>query len=156
MPVRAADAAVGELVVARLAELRDGLGKSEEPKSLPKIDLSQQRTKLARKRERYLEAFSDGHTSRAELAIALLKVDAERSKLDAKERALAAPSILTDGVVRRAALASVGNLAKAWKLATGEERRKIVNFIAESVAIEVGKPPRPAWISREDFARAYA
>lgn len=156
VPVRIVEAAMGSLVVRRLGELREELAKGDEPKPVPKVDCSEQRAKLARKRERYLEAFADGHTSRVELAAALARLDAERLKLDAKEGASKASSVLADARVRRETLASVGTMAKVWKLATGEERRQIVNLLASSVGIEAGAEPQPAWFSREDFARAYA
>jgi hypothetical protein len=45
--------------------------------------------------------------------------------------------------------------AKAWKHATGEERREIVNLLASSVALAPDVEPRATWLTKEELARAY-
>ena len=99
---------------------------------------------------------ADGITSRAELVAAIAKVDAERLKLDAKEGAAKAPSLLSDAGIRRATLASVALLAKVWKVASGAERREVVNILAAAVGLEAGKDPMPTWVAKEALARTHS
>jgi hypothetical protein len=106
------------------------------------------------KRERTLDLFTNGDIDRIELNARLGKLDAARHKLEAEQAAATKPSLLADARVRREMLSQVKALGTAWKHNTPEERREIVNLIALSVGIRVGKPPAFTWRSTEEMAES--
>jgi site-specific DNA recombinase len=153
IPVRDVDAAFSPLMVERLTELRAELAKGDEPK--PKktapTDLAERRAKLQRKREKYLEAFSEELMTREELRSRMAKLDAERLRLDAQEASDNAPRPLADVKVRREMLRHVKALEHAWKHAEPAQRRELTNRLALSVALAAGKAPAPKWRGVEDL-----
>lgn len=152
VPVGEVEAAAGPLVLARLEALREAL--SREPKQATKpavVDLAPRRAKLARRRARCLEAFTDEMMTREELGRALAKLDAEGTRLDGEEQAARRPSPLADPKTRRAALRGVGAIRRAWTRASPEARREIVRQLASAARIGEG-PPRFDWRSAAELA----
>lgn len=142
------------LILARLAELREELGR--EPQQVKRASLDGQtiaakRATLARKRERYLEAFADDLMTREELRERMAKLDAESVKLDGLEAAVAKASPLADPVTRRAVLRTVAGIRRAWSKATPEERRKLVGLLANEARLLAGKLPVFVWRSAEEL-----
>lgn len=131
------------MVLERLAELRDEISKPSKPVvSVRTSNLEERRAKILRRRQRHLEAHADDLMTREELRAALSKLDAETLKLDAEEaRQPMAPE------VRRETLQELKQIGTAWKQASAEQRRELVNLLAESVKITNGKPPAPVWKS---------
>lgn len=143
-----AELAASPLVVARLGQLRDELGKPpgvQAPK--PAIDLVGRRVRLDAKRRRLVDAFADGAFDRTELRERLSALDAERSKLDAlgEEPPPASPASL------RAALLSVATIARLWGKAPGARRRELVKVLVAAVVLEKGEPPKFTWRPVEDL-----
>lgn len=147
--VDAVEKAFVPLVLERLAELREELAGSPPEAEAPAVDFAERRAKLQRRRDRYIEAFADESMTRDDLRAAMARLDAERLRLDAEERAQRRPSALASPVVRREALREVGVLERAWKAAGGAGRRELVAQLALAVRIETGKAPAPEWRSAE-------
>lgn len=154
VPVREVEAAFGPMVLERLGEIREELAKGTD-KAKPAVDHTEKRAKLTRRRERYLEAYADETMTRDELRSALAKLDAETMKLDAEEQASRRPEVLARPAARREMLREMGELAKAWRRATPEKRRIIVNQLCSSVRLARGESPKVAWRSPEDLAAVY-
>jgi len=153
VPVGIVEAQAEPLILARLDELREELGREPERRPVRMgADFATRKAKLQRKRERYLEAFADEHMTRDELGTAMSKLDKEALRIDGEEHAAKRTSPLADATVRRAKLREVGAIAKAWSRATPEERRSIVGHLVTKVAIEAGKVPRFVWRSAEELA----
>lgn len=146
------EAYVGELVQARLAELREELSREQESSErvTPK-DFASQRARLALRRERFLEAYADGHVSRDGLREKLAKVDVELEGLAADEAAVGPPGRFSNTRARREALREVATLKQAWKRATGEIKRSLVALLAVRANIIMGHPPEIIWRSAEDL-----
>lgn len=141
VPVDIIEPQAAELVVARLVELREELTRAPLSPPKPRVDFAAKREKLARKRERYLEAFANELMTYGELHAAHAKLDAERLRLDAAEASSGAP----DPAARLEALRDVRTLERAWKKADGPTRRKIVNQLAYEVRIAADELPSPRW-----------
>jgi DNA invertase Pin-like site-specific DNA recombinase len=155
VPVLAVEAEAEPLIVARLAELREELGREPTRAPVaPAADVAGRRAKIQKKRERYLEAFADDLMSRDELRAAMAKLDAATLKLDAEEQAARKPSVLTDTSVRRSVLREVRNIARAWKLAPAEDRRKIVEHLAHAARLAAGMGCVFEWRAAEEMAEA--
>jgi DNA invertase Pin-like site-specific DNA recombinase len=154
IPVGPLEAAAEPLILQRLEELRDELAREPKPATTkaPMADFAQRRSKLLRRRERYLEAYADGHMTREELGAAMAKLDAALLQVDGEELAATRPSPLSTEKVRRAVLREVGAIRKAWHGATPEARRKIVGHLAESALIVAGKPCEFVWRAAEELA----
>jgi DNA invertase Pin-like site-specific DNA recombinase len=150
VPVRPVEEEAAAMVVERLEELREVLaaGPAPEPKRKA-VDLATKRAELDRRRERLLQTFEDGHTSRERLRDRMAALDAERLRLDAQEAAAGRPRPTI--AVYREALREVGQIRKVWRLATPETRRQIVNRLAVAFMLENGKPPEPRWRGVEEL-----
>lgn len=152
--VERAEAQCEPYVVERLDELRESLIDSmkstakQEPKASGE-SLEAKRARLARKRERYVEAYSDGAMDREALRQAMTKLDAERMKLDAES--FAPPPVTKERT--KEVLRLVGQIEAAWRKAKPEAKRRLVNGLARSVAIVEGAEPRFAWYSVEELLR---
>jgi hypothetical protein len=146
--VRDVDPVVSEMAVERLIELRHELARGPS-ESKPAKDLTAEREKLQRKRERTLEAFSDGHMNKSELADALARIDTARLKLDAKEAEQSRQVTAKD---MRAALALVENIRKAWGRASWQIRREALHELATRVLIARGETPVVYWKTAEEIA----
>jgi len=147
LPVRAVEAAVAEMIVARLEELADDLARGPEPRKGKAVDHAERRTKLERRRARHLEAHADDLMTRDELRSALAKLDAERMKLDAEE----ARARVQSPQERRAALRAVEALRKAWRRAPPDLRRRIARVLMTECRISSSAPPDPQWCSAESL-----
>jgi len=142
VPVLTVEAEVSNLIVAQLEDLREELASGPEIVGTPTIDHAAKLAKLARRREKYLEAHAEELMTLAELREKLSKVDAERLRIEAevsRENALSSPQ------ERRSALRDLGIMAKAWKRATTPIRREIARRLMTECAMAVGTPPRPKW-----------
>lgn len=145
--VRRAEAACDPFVVARLSELRAEL---EAPAAAPKravVDVAGRRATLERKRERTLEAFTDGHFDRAELRRKMAELDSERTKIDA----LDVPVVRVSPAARVAALKTISQIERAWSRMPGEKRRTLVSELAKKVFLVSDGPPRFEWVSTADM-----
>lgn len=156
--VREVEALAEPLIVARLEELKEELGREPAPGRAPKVqpDGSNRKVKLARKRERFIEAFGEGFIDRDELRERLTKIDDETRRLDADEQAAQRPSALTDPRTRRATLREVAAIRRAWTRAQPEARREIVRHLAISAGLVVDKAPAFVWRSAEQLAEPIA
>jgi site-specific DNA recombinase len=148
------EAAAEPLIVARLEELGEQLARDPKPDiaSRPATDFSHKRAKLNSKRERYLEAFSEGLMSKEELRISLTKVDDHMLKIEAAEEASKRTSPLADKKIRRAILKEVGVIKRAWRSASPQARREIVGHLATAASMAQGKTLRFQWRSAEELA----
>ena len=153
VPVREVEAAAEPLVVARLEELRALLAAEPVGRPVTRLgaDVATRRAKLASMRDVYVDQNAEGIITRETLLAKLAKLDAQGLKLDALEHARRT-SPLDDPKTRRAALREVGAIAKAWGLATPEERRRIVGHLATAAALTKGEAPRFTWRSAEELA----
>lgn len=153
MRVQEFDPVVSDMTRGRLVELRAELGRGPEPRKRPTaVDFAAERARLQKKRERFLEAFSDAGMTKAELVAALAKVDEARLKLEAKDANQAKPSPLEDAGLRRDALLRIENIETIWKRATWPIRRTALHELAHAVRIEHGKQPVVEWRSAEEIA----
>lgn len=144
VPVRLVELAVEPLVVARLVELRDALGKS--PKVVaPQVMDARRRTTLEQKRARYLEMYADGLLEREAMITKVAAVDADLARSAAPQGPVQSPK------ERREVLRQVERLEAAWRKADGKRRRAIVRILAQRVALQRDEPPVPVWRSAEDL-----
>ena len=140
--VDAAEAACDPLVLERLRSLATELtGPTKTAKALPIVDVAAKRAGLEKKRERYLEAFADGHLDREQLRTKMTGLDAERTKLDA----LSAPTVPASPAARKAVLATVNEIAKAWSQTSATQRRALVRDLAKTVGLVKDATPVFEW-----------
>lgn len=130
-----ADRLVAALLLARLEELREELGKPATPHA-PPTDLDKRRHKLELRRSRLLDQHLDGHISRELLASKLAELDQERTRIDALE----APP-----VDNTAFLATIEGIRQAWSKMTVGERRDALMALAERVYLARDCPPSVVW-----------
>lgn len=150
--VATVEAEAEPLILARLVELRATIAKGANPVAADRIDFAAKRTKLQRRRDKYLEAFADEMLSRDDLRVKMAKLDDEQHRLDIEEASLAKPSPLADKQVRREMLATLGAMSSAWEKTKADGRRTIVTQLASAVRIAAGAAPRFVWRSAEDLA----
>jgi chromosome segregation ATPase len=142
----------------RLAELRAEIraaakaSKGQAP-AADVSDLDARRTKLERRRARYVEAYADEAMTREELQTKIAKLDAERLRLDAEQADAAAPG-LADPTVRRELAATYADIERAWLSATPAGKRAIVNALVREVRV-IGDIDvlQPTWRSSEELTR---
>lgn len=152
--VELADAAVADLVVPRLAELKKYLAGSPNAPVLhsKQVDYSIHRRRLQLKRDRYLEAFSDDLMDKDRLRERLNALDAESLRVDAREAAQLASAPIATPELRREVLAQVDRVAKAWKGANPQARRAILHELATEVRIGRDVDPVVIWKAAEQIA----
>lgn len=148
IPITEVEQPFQAMVLERLVELRDELGRGPAKEPLRAVtDTAAKRARLAGKRERYAEAYADGAMSREELRAALKRLDDDVLKLDAEDAA-ARPKATETKAWRREALRELTVIDLAWERAgygTGRIRREIVNRLAVEVRIARDEPPAPQW-----------
>jgi site-specific DNA recombinase len=149
------DAAAGDAVAARLRDLRADLARepaASAPAVRAVVDFEAERGKLARKRARLVEAFAEERITKADLALAVAKIEGEVGRLAVREAEVARLARGTGPKARAAVLADVGRLEKAWRrVLRVEDRREVVTHLA--ARIEIGaKGPRFEWRSAEELA----
>lgn len=152
VPVRLVEAAMGPLVLARLSDLRAELATPPRPSrpALRVVEATEvRRAKLLGQRERHVEMYGMGVTTREAMTARVRAIDAELAKLTATTPAA---SRLADPEVRADALASVRALEHSWRHADAVSRRALVGHLALSVAVSVGAEPVPTWRNAEDLA----
>lgn len=148
VPIAEVEEPFQAMVIERLVELRDELGrgpKKEPPRGV--VDTAARRAKLLSKRELYADTYADGALSREELRAKLRALDDDLLKLDAEE-ASRRPKPVETREYRREALRELTVLALAWERAgygTGRIRRDIVNRLAVEVRIARDELPAPRW-----------
>jgi site-specific DNA recombinase len=148
--VDATEQACDALVLARLTELRAELAKPPKEPSGPRVvDVEEQRSRLAAKRARTVDAFTEGMIPHPEFRERIARLDEERTKLDA----LAAERPKATLSARRETLRSLAALTRAWKIAGPPIRRSIVARLATRLEIAAGKAPQFVWRSADDLAR---
>lgn len=147
VPVEIIEDEAAVLVGKRLVALRAELAQAPEP-AAPKKDFEAARAKLQKKRARLQDMYADEAMTREELRAAMVKLDAERLRLDAEE---GAPEPLSTGLERRRALAVVRSLKGAWSDAEGPQRRRIVNLLAVDFALLAREEPVPRWRRASDL-----
>ena len=153
MRVREIDPVVADMTLSRLTELREELGRGHEPpKPAKTVDFTAERVRLQKKRERFLEAFSDAGMTKPELLSALAKVDEARTRIDAKEATQRRPAALQDPGIRREALRHIDTIRAAWKNANGATRREVLREFAHAVRVEHGRDPVVEWRTPEEIA----
>lgn len=152
VPVKLVEMAFTPLVLDRLAEMRDELGREPVVKTIPfKDDGKAKRAKLEQRRARYIEMYADGVMTREAMHAAVRKADDELLRLTA---AKPKPSALEEPAMRRSVLRDVAMIEKAWRQGDGVKRRELVNHITLRVGLKVDDEPRPTWRSLEDMAMA--
>jgi len=153
MQVKHFDPLVADMTLARLVELRDELGRGPEPQKPAKtVDFVAERVRLQKKRERFLEAFSDAGMTKAELVASLAKVDEARTRLESKAAQQARPSPLENAGLRREALLRIENIKTIWKRADRQVQRAALHELAHAVRIERDRDPVVEWRSAEEIA----
>jgi len=154
--VAAIEAEAEALVLERLAELREELAappKATPRKTLDEAELADKRAKLARKRERFLEAFGDGLMTRDELRERIAKLDAEALRIDAAVAAAKRQNPLEDAARRRSILRTVSKIRAAWAKAKPEVRRtEIVEQLVVEARMAAGRELEIVWRSAEELA----
>jgi DNA invertase Pin-like site-specific DNA recombinase len=152
VPVRDVEAKALPMVLARLVELREHLASApsmKEPITSP-LDVAAKRKALETKRARYVEMYSDGVISKADMVTKIADVDTALLKLKRPPR-----DPLARAEVRRDVLKDVAAIEKAWTNAGPERRRKIVGHIAVAFKLEAGCEPKPIWRSLEELASPF-
>ncbi len=153
MRVKLFDGEVSKMMLARLVELRAELARGAEPAPPPKvIDFAVEKGRLQKKRERYIEAFSDAGMTKEELRASLAKVDEARTRLEAKEAEQQGLSPRATAAARRQVLDRVKTMVKAWRAATAPQKRELLHIFARTVSIENGKAPVVDWRSPAELA----
>jgi hypothetical protein len=155
--VDAADADVGAQALARLVELRKELAappKKESKAEGPAVDFAQARAALTKKRDTLNDMRIEGNVTLEDYHGRMGKLDAQRAKLDAAERAagLAKRSPLQDEKRRRAALERIAEIEKRWASRTVAQQRAILHSLATSVRIERDKRSVVAWRTAAELA----
>lgn len=153
--VKPNDEAVAAAALQRVVELRDRLGRPEEPALAPAPkpanDVESKLVALEKKRERTIVAFTDGIISRERLHDELSKIDVARTKLDAiKSAELRRPKIV-DPKTRLAMLRQVERLQAMWRNASVAMQRDILATLARRVKLARDKPPVVDWRTVEEL-----
>jgi len=147
------DQAVGQLVLERLGELRELLGRSDPPPApTTGPDYAARRQALERRRERTIDLATDGTITREQLRERLAKLDAELAKLDELEAVATRAVVVRRPEVRREVLAQVTELARSWGQASVAVRREIVQTLARSIRLAVGQEPAIEWVPVAELA----
>lgn len=150
VPVREVEEQVPSMLYSRLAEFRSELLKPPPTHSTP--DTAARRAKLARKRERFLEAFADESMTRDELRAAMARLDTEVMRLD-EEDARGRPSRLADATLRKRVLRDLQSLERAVRAAHEPALRQIVNRLAIAFRLAPGESPAPTWRPLEELVQ---
>lgn len=140
--------AAAPMVLERLKAMRLALGKpATAPSSAP--DFAAQRDRLERKRERTVDAFTEGALSKERLRERLAVLDAERLRIDADE---GAGSRAAMGVKeRKEVLRELATVERAWRRADGIKRRAIVRDLVVRAELSPDQPPTLIWREAEDL-----
>jgi DNA invertase Pin-like site-specific DNA recombinase len=149
--VDAVEEAIAALVLERLAELREQLAEARtgDDGAAPVVALLGERKKrLAKKRERYIEAHAADLISLDELREKLRAVDAELAKIAMNERP---EEPLDSPKIRASILRDLTELRRAWKRVAPAARRRIVNRLAVAIHIAPGAAPDPRWRVASDL-----
>jgi hypothetical protein len=144
-PVHQAEGAFELSVWDRLTALREELSAPAVIKPAAKVvDLAARRAKLEARRAKAIELCVNGITTQDELRGQLDRLDQERLRLDAIDVPVDPPPS-RDALKEQARIA--GQIAQLWigLLEQPRTRRQIVNRLAVSVGLAIGKDPKPVW-----------
>jgi DNA invertase Pin-like site-specific DNA recombinase len=145
------DAAAAALALARLIEIRHVLtAPAPERPDVVRTDGAAARDRLRKKRERLVGLAADDAITRADLRIALAKLDTEAgvlaAVLEAEDRAAHVP----DPAAADELIANVEALAAAWGTMPGSAKRDALRELA--VAVTLGpEGPRPIWRTADEL-----
>lgn len=153
VPVRAIEDVAGELMLARLVELRAELAQAPKTTERSERDFGAEVIALEKKRRRVLDMYEDGTITRDDLRERVQAIDAQKMLIESEA---AVPTRLADPKTRRAVLAEVSTLKAAWSKAKPEQRRTIVNALAKTVAIVRDAAPVVEWRSLDEMAMSIA
>ena len=143
--VPALDVEVATLVLDRLGDLRFKLAGST-PKSPVKVpDRQAVRDRIEKRRARAVKAYLDEVISAAELATERARLDAELAKLETSAADAAVRAAAQSPESRRALLADLRLVEKAWAVATVAIRREILVRLAVKILVEADEPARVEW-----------
>lgn len=145
LSLRTVEDQMDPMIRARLVELRTQIAAGPQPQTEQKPP-TKSREKLLLKRGRILEQYQEGDITRERYKKALSSVDVELLRLETPDAPLADPK------TRRAALADLDTMEKAWRRAPPKLRRKIVGILTKKVLIGPGVPPEPIWETAESLA----
>ena len=150
--VDAADHAAALLAVARLAELRELLGRHVEPvDEEPVRPLADRRADIAARRERLLDMAERGAITVMELQARLAKLDARVDKIAADEARLEGERRARAPEVRRELLRAVESVERGWLGLSVRQRRELLQRFAARIELVAGAEPRIAWRPIEDL-----
>lgn len=154
VPVATNDALVDAMVSDRLVELRARMAtEPEDSNGIGKtVDFAARKIQLEAKRERILEAFTDGLMTRDRMHDAVRKVDAATTKLEAEEMRRLRRSPLLDPVIRAEMLTQLKIMKKAWASAPPSVKRETLADLAHVVKLERDKSPVVVWRTVEELA----
>jgi len=157
VPVDKADAAAGVAALAQLATFRRELARPRGAVAPTRKarDFGADRARLRSARERAVRLATDGTITREDLARELARLDQELGRLEVAAGAAARSETAQDPEARRAALADVERLERAWRRAPVEVRREALRGLAASIVL------RPtgaeiAWRSADELAQEHA
>jgi hypothetical protein len=152
VPVGRIEATAEPMIVGRLEELREELGREpKQAKSTAPVDFVEKRARLQKRRAGYLDAFADGLMTKEELRASLAKLDDEALRLEADEEARRRTNPLATAAVRRAALREVGAIARAWAKASAVAKRAIVRNLASAARVSADGTCVFTWRPVEDL-----
>ncbi len=133
------DQQAGEMVVARLEEMRLELGKAPKVVKIPEApDYEKRKAKLLRQRANFLDYAADGLMTKDALRLKVHAIDEDLRKVYLAEKT-AAPRPPPTKEERRSALKKVENLRHLWKTLPVDGRRKVIRELAKTVKIRRGK-----------------
>ena len=162
MRVELVDPLVADAALTRLVELRAELARAPLPGPAPVAHahagptVEERRTALTRRRERVIDLAERGTIEDADMVRRLAKIDAERGRLEIEAAEVGREGERERGAVdpvkRRALLANIAALSRAWGRMGKADQREVLRRLVVSVALECGETPVIAWRSAADLA----
>ncbi len=151
--VSVTDRAVSRLVAARLRDLRHELAKPPDASSAnsPADDFETERGRLKAKRERTVDAMTDGTITREDMLARVKKIDRNLGRLELAAASAQRKATLRAPRRRAEVLADVEVIDTAWRRATVAQRREILRRMARVVRLHVNHDPEPVWLEVEEM-----
>lgn len=148
--VRPIEALFEPMVLARLTELREEIAKGSEPSAPRIVDFDARRERLLAKRQRYLDQHADDLITLTAARASITKVDAQLLAVAAEE---ANQPRRLDPQARREMLREISSLEKAWRRATPQMKRQLVNVLVDRVGLAAKQPPVAVWRTKEVISK---
>lgn len=140
------DEAVGEMVLARLAELRHELARGEFPAPPPAKAARAAVDRLRKRRERIIDALADGTLAKSDVSRRLRELDAELAEAEDELERQESIHAAGNPAARKAALKATATLREAWAKAEPRERREIVSLLVDlPIVLARGQEPAITW-----------